>query len=440
MISTIVFALLLVAAVGFFAYNVRKISRNIKLGKDIDRTDNPVKRWFLMFKVAVFQSKMMGLPVAGIFHLFVYGGFILVNIEMIEVMVDGFAGTHRAFSFLGSFYPVIITAVEFFALLVIIGCTVFLFRRNVLRLPRFWKPEMTSWPRLDANIILITEVILMTSVFFLNASDYVLQTREYGHYKQVGSFFLSSFFVPLVQNLPSETLVIIDRTCWWLHIVGIMVFLNYIPYSKHFHVFLSFPNVYFSKLEPAGKIANMPSITREIKSMLGKPVEPEENVDMSTMAFGAKDVKELTWKHLMDAYSCTECGRCTRVCPANITGKKLSPRKLIMDARDRLEIVGKNIDKNGKDFIDEKSLFDFISAEELWACTTCNACTNACPVNIDQVSLIIELRRHLVMEKAAAPGELNAIFSNIENNGAPWQFSQQDRMLWANELYINEKA
>jgi len=440
MISTIVFILMLAVAIAFFTRNVRKISRNIKLGKDINRKDNPVKRWWLVFKVAIFQSKMMGLPIAGILHVFVYAGFILVNIEMLEVMVDGITGSHRAFSFLGKFYPVIISATEFFALLVIIGCVVFLFRRNVIRLPRFWKPEMTSWPRLDANIILLTEVVLMTSVFFLNASDYILQTREFGHYEQVGSFFLSSFFVPLIQNLPSETLVLIDRSCWWLHIAGIMLFLNYIPYSKHFHVFVSFPNVYFSKLEPAGKIANMPSITREIKSMLGKPVDPEENVDMAAMSFGAQDIKDLKWKNIMDAYSCTECGRCTRVCPANITGKKLSPRKLMMDARDRLELTGKNIDKKGVDYKDDKSLFDFISAEELWACTTCNACTNECPVNIDQVSLVIEMRRYLVMEKAAAPGELNAIFSNIENNGAPWQFSQQDRLLWANELYINEKA
>jgi len=439
MISTIVFALLLALAVAFFTRNLLKITRNIKLGRDINIKDNPKKRWWLVLRVAIFQSKMMGLPIAGILHIFVYAGFILVNIEMLEVMVDGFTGSHRAFSFLGQFYSIIMTATEFFALLVIIGCVVFLFRRNVIRLPRFWKSEMTSWPRLDANIILLTEVVLMTSIFFLNASDYILQTREFGHYEQVGSFFLSSFFVPLIQNLPSETLVIIDRSCWWLHIVGIMLFLNYIPYSKHFHVFLSFPNVYFSKLDPAGKIANMPSITREIKSMLGKPVEPEENVDMAAIAFGAQDIKDLTWKGLMDAYSCTECGRCSRVCPANITGKKLSPRKLMMDTRDRLELTGKNIDKNGIDFKDDKSLFDLISAEEIWACTTCNACTNECPVNIDQVSLVIEMRRYLVMEKAAAPGELNAMFSNIENNGAPWQFSQQDRMLWANELYINEK-
>ena len=439
MISTIVFALLLVLAVAFFTRNILKITRNIKLGRDINIKDNPKKRWWLVLRVAIFQSKMMGLPIAGILHVFVYAGFILVNIEMLEVMVDGFTGSHRVFSFLGDFYTVIISATEFFALLVIIGCVVFLFRRNVIRLPRFWKSEMTAWPRLDANIILLTEVVLMTSIFFLNASDFILQTREFGHYEQVGSFFLSSFFVPLIQNLPSETLVIIDRSCWWLHIVGIMLFLNYIPFSKHFHVFVSFPNVYFSKLDPAGKIANMPSITREIKSMLGQPVEAEENTDMAAIAFGAQDIKDLTWKGLMDAYSCTECGRCTRVCPANITGKKLSPRKLMMDTRDRLELTGKNIDKNGIDYKDDKSLFDLISAEEIWACTTCNACTNECPVNIDQVSLVIEMRRYLVMEKAAAPGELNAIFSNIENNGAPWQFSQQDRMLWANELYINEK-
>jgi len=439
MISTIVFALLLALAVAFFTRNILKITRNIKLGRDINIKDNPKKRWWLVLRVAIFQSKMMGLPIAGILHIFVYAGFILVNIEMLEVMVDGFTGSHRVFSFLGDFYTVIISATEFFALLVIIGCVVFLFRRNVIRLPRFWKSEITAWPRLDANIILLTEVVLMTSIFFLNASDAILQSRDFGHYDQVGSFFLSSFFIPLLNNLPSETLVIIDRSCWWLHIVGIMLFLNYIPYSKHFHVFLSFPNVYFSKLDPAGKIANMPSITREIKNMLGKPVEQEENVDMAAIAFGAQDIKDLTWKGLMDAYSCTECGRCSRVCPANITGKKLSPRKLMMDTRDRLELTGKNIDKNGIDYKDDKSLFDLISAEEIWACTTCNACTNECPVNIDQVSLVIEMRRYLVMEKAAAPGELNAIFSNIENNGAPWQFSQQDRLLWANELYINEK-
>jgi heterodisulfide reductase subunit C len=439
MINALVFVLLFAVAIAFFTRNVRKIIRNIKLGKDIEIKDRPKQRWWLVFRVAIMQSKMLGLPIAGVLHLFVYVGFIIVNIEMLEVIVDGLAGTHRAFSFIGGLYPFMIGVFELFALLVIFGCLIFLFRRNGLRLKRFWSNEMTSWPRLDANIILITEVVLMTSVFFMNASDAVLQSRGFGHYEQVGSFFFSSNLIPLLNGLSSETLVAIERICWWLHIVGILLFLNYIPFSKHFHVFVSFPNVYFSKLEPLGKISNMPSITKEIMAMLGKPIEEEGNADAAALAFGANDVRELTWKKLMDAYSCTECGRCTRVCPANITGKKLSPRKVMMDTRDRLEKVGKDIDKNGNEYRDDKSLLDLISTEELWACTTCNACTNECPVNIDQVSLILELRRYLVMEKAAAPGELNAMFSNIENNGAPWQFSQQDRLLWANDLYINDK-
>jgi heterodisulfide reductase subunit C len=438
MISSIIFVLLFVVAIAFFTRNVRKIIRNIKLGKDHEIKDNPAKRWWLVFKVAISQSKMMGLPIAGILHIFVFAGFIIVNIEMLEVVVDGVTGSHRAFSFLGGFYPFMVSVFEFFALLVIFGCVVFLIRRNALRLKRFWSAEMKWWPRLDANIILLTEIVLMTSVFFMNASDAILQSRGVDHYVQVGSFLFSSPLIPLLSNLSSETLIFIERLCWWLHIIGILLFLNYIPYSKHFHVFLSFPNVFFSKLEPLGKLANMPSITNEIKTMLGKPIESNENTDAANLSFGAKDVKDLTWKNLMDAYSCTECGRCTRVCPANITGKKLSPRKVMMDARDRLELIGRNIDKKGPEYQDDKSLFDYITAEELWACTTCNACTNECPVNIDQVSLILEMRRFLVMEKAAAPGELNAMFSNIENNGAPWQFSQQDRMLWANELYINE--
>ncbi len=439
MLNTILFILLWVAAIAFFSWSVKKIRRNIKLGKDIEIKDNRKKRWGLVAKVAVGQSKMFGLPISGILHLFVYAGFILVNIEMLEVMIDGVAGTHRALAdVFGFLYPIAISSFEFFALLVIIGCIVFLIRRNILRVNRFWKPEMKWWPRLDANIILITEVVLMTSIFFMNASDYILQTRGTEHYKEVGSFFFSSFFVPMLQNLPTETLLVIERVCWWLHIIGIMLFLNYIPYSKHFHVFLSFVNVFYSKLDPAGKLENMPSITKEVKSMLSGEEPPMEE-EGEEVSFGASDVKQLTWKLLMDSYTCTECGRCSKVCPANITGKKLSPRKLIMDVRDRLELTGKNIDKHGKDFGDDKSLFNYITAEELWACTTCNACTESCPVNIDHVSLILELRRYIVMEQAASPGELNAIFNNIENNGAPWQFSQDDRMLWADELYIKEK-
>lgn len=440
MINSIIFILLWVAAIAFFAWNIKKISRNIKLGRDIKIKDQKKKRWGLVLKVAVGQSKMLRLPVSGILHILVYAGFILVNIEMLEVMIDGVAGTHRILApVFGFLYPIAVSSFEFFALFVMVGCIVFLTRRNVVKVDRFWKPEMKWWPRLDANLILIAEVILMTSVFFTNASDFILQTRGVEHYHETGSFFLSSLVVPLIQNLPTGTLIIIERSCWWLHIVGIMIFLNYIPYSKHFHVFLSFFNVYYTKLDPVGKIANMPSITTEVKAMLTGE-EPPMDESGEVEAFGAQDVKELTWKHLMDSYTCTECGRCTAVCPANLTGKLLSPRKVMMDIRDRLELVGKGIDKNGSDFTDEKTLFDSITAEELWACTTCNACTNACPVNIDQVSSILELRRYIVMEQAAAPGELNAIFSNIENNGAPWQFAQDDRILWADELYINEKA
>jgi len=437
MIDNILFVVLLAGAIAFFTWNIKKISRNINLGRDIEIKDNKRKRWWLVFKVAVGQSKMMGFPVSGILHIFVYAGFILVNIEMLEILIDGIAGTHRALSFLGFLYTIAISAFEFFALLVIIGCVVFLARRNVLRVNRFWNPEMKWWPRLDANIILITEVVLMTSIFFMNASDAILQSRGVEHFEKVGSFFISSLFIPMLSNLPTETLIFIERFCWWLHIAGVMIFLNYIPYSKHFHVFLSFVNVYYSKLDPAGKLTNMPSITKEVKSMLTGE-EPPMDEETEEIVFGAQDVKQLTWKHLMDAYTCTECGRCSKVCPANITGKKLSPRKVMMDTRDRLELTGKNIDKHGLDHADNKSLFNYITAEELWACTTCNACTNACPVNIDQVSLILELRRYLVMEQAAAPGELNTIFNNIENNGAPWQFSQEDRMLWAEGLTMNQ--
>ncbi len=431
MVKQIIFVLILFSAIYFFYYNVKIIARNIKLGKDISINDNRGKRWMLMFKVAIGQSKMVVRPVSAIMHILVYVGFIIINIEMLEILIDGIFGTHRLFSFVGSFYNILISVFEFFALGVMFGCIIFLVRRNIIRLKRFWNKEMTLWPRTDANIILITEILLMSAILLMNASDTVLQSLPGNHYADVGGFTVSSFIAPLLTNISGNNLIFIERFCWWFHIVGVMAFLNYIPYSKHFHVFLAFPNVYYSKLKPKGEIANMPSITREVKLMLSEdnnvPVEEEASEEVS---FGAKDVKDLTWKNLMDAYTCTECGRCTSGCPASITGKKLSPRKIIMDTRDRLEIVGRNINKKGKDFDDGKSLFDFISHEELWACTTCNACTLECPVNIDHVSIIIELRRFLVMEMASAPGELNSIFTNIENNGAPWQFSPEDRLLW----------
>lgn len=439
MISSIIFILVLIAAIVLFTMKVRSISSDIKLGKDLEINDNKPTRWKLMARVAIGQSKMMQRPFSAILHIFVYVGFIIVNIEMLEILIDGVAGTHRFFSFAGKLYPYLISFFELFGIAVMLGCIVFLLRRNVAKVDRFWSKEMKGWPRSDANIILITELFLMSAIIIMNASDAVLQARHAAHYTEVGSFLISGMFIPLFEGMSDGTLVFLERFCWWFHIVGVLMFLNYIPYSKHFHVFLAFPNVYYSKLEPQGKIANMPSITKEIKIMLtgnmDAPAEGEEEIGQ----FGSKDVRDLTWKNLMDAYTCTECGRCTSSCPANITGKKLSPRKVMMDVRDRLEYIGKNVRKQGAEFLDDKSLFDHITTEELWACTTCNACTYECPVNIDPVSIIVEMRRYISMEKAAAPAELNAIFSNIENNGAPWQFSNEDRMLWANNLELNIK-
>lgn len=436
MISSIVFIFLLIATIVIFYLKVRSISREIKLGKPQKISDNKTKRWKLMLKVAIGQLKMVKRPVSAIMHIFVYVGFIIVNIEMLEILIDGVGGTHRFFSFTGSLYPILISTFELFGLAVIIGCVVFLMRRNVLRVNRFWNKEMKLWPRTDANIILITELFLMSAILLMNASDCILQSRGESHYTQVGSFLLSGMIQPLLVNMSDEALVFTERFCWWFHITGVFAFLNYIPYSKHFHVFLSFPNVYYSKLEPAGKMDNMPSITKEIKMMLSGVSEPPSEGEEEIGQFGAKDCRDFSWKTLMDAYTCTECGRCTSSCPANMTGKKLSPRKVVMDVRDRLEFIGKNVRKNGSEWSDDKSLFDSITTEELWACTTCNACTWECPVNIDPVAIILEMRRYLVMEKAAAPGEINAIFSNIENNGAPWQYSNEDRLLWAEKLEI----
>ncbi len=430
MISNIIFVVVLIVAIFIFTKKVRSISGNIKLGKDLEIKDNRLKRWKLMARVAIGQSKMTTRLIPAILHLFVYVGFIVVNFEMLEILIDGVFGTHRVFSFFGGYYNIAISSFEIFGLAVMFGCIVFLMRRNVIRLRRFWSREMTIWPRSDANIILITELFLMSAILIMNATDGILQTRPGTHYSEVGSFLMSGFLQPLFVDMSGEKLIFVERFCWWFHIVGVFMFLNYIPYSKHFHVFLAFPNVYYSKLEPKGKMANMPSITKEIKSMLDESTEAQPEEEEELGQFGAKDVRDFTWKNLMDAFTCTECGRCTSSCPANITGKKLSPRKVMMDLRDRVEYLGKQMKKNGADFTDSKSLFDFVTTEELWACTTCNACTEECPVNIDPVSIILEMRRYLVMEQASAPGEINAIFSNIENNGAPWQFSPEDRLLW----------
>ena len=431
MIAQIIFSLLFALAVIFFAVNIMKIRRNINLGKPLDRTDHPGERWMTMARVALGQSKMVVRPVAGIMHIFIYLGFVIINIEVLEIIIDGVAGTHRVFSFLGAFYNFLIGSFEILALLTLVACFVFLIRRNVLRLKRFWMREMTSFPRTDANAILITEIFLMTAFLTMNATDSVLQSRNYEHYLTAGAFPISGIYTTLFSSMSSESLMMIERTCWWAHIIGILAFLNYLPYSKHFHILLAFPNVYYSNLEKKGKFTNMASVTQEVKLMLDPAAAAPEGYQSPT-SFGAKDVYDLTWKNLMDAYSCTECGRCTSVCPANQTGKLLSPRKIMMDTRDRLEEVGKGIDKNGKDYRDEKNLFNYIQEEELLACTSCNACTEACPVNIDPLNIITEMRRYLVMEQSKMPAEWQMMMNKIETNGAPWQFAQSDRANWTN--------
>ncbi len=445
MIKQAIFLFLLIAAVYLFYLNVKKIVRNIKLGREVSIKDNKAKRWRLMSRVAIGQSKMMARPGSGALHIVVYLGFIIVNIEMLEIVIDGITGTHRLFAFFGSSYYVLITLFEIFAFGVILACAIFLIRRNLIRMERFWSREMTTWPRLDANIILIVEILLMGSFLTMNATDGILQTRNVAHYAAVGSFPLSAHLQPLFTGLPTETLIFVERFCWWFHIIGVLAFLNYLPYSKHFHVFLSFPNVYYSKLRPGAEIENMPSVTREVKLMMdpNAAIPEKEGIGepgtSEPATFGVKNLGDLTWKNIMDAFACTECGRCSACCPANLTGKKLSPRKILMDIRDHAEMVGKDTARKKEKPDNGKSLFDYITPEELWACTTCNACTEECPVNIDPIDVIVNMRRYLVMEQAAGPGDLNAIFNNIENNGAPWQFSPQDRLLWTQNLELKTK-
>ncbi|WP_299251051.1 (Fe-S)-binding protein [uncultured Cytophaga sp.] len=436
LVAQIVFAILLgIAAVGIYL-SISRIRKNILLGRDEDRSDNKMLRIKNMVLLALGQKKMFKKPLPAILHFFVYVGFLIVNIEMLEIVLDGILGTHRLFApYLGSLYPILINVFEFFALTVIVACVVFLIRRNFIHVKRLSGLEMTKWPSLDANIILVIEILLMLAFLNMNALDQVLQGMGSTHYAVLEPFFFSSFLKGLYIGSSESFLITLERSCWWFHIIGVMFFANYVFYnSKHLHIFMAFINTYYARLSAPGKFTNMPEVTKEVKLMLNLPVE-ESATDAAPSRFGAKDVRDLSWKNLLDAYSCTECGRCTQQCPANLTGKKLSPRKVMMDTRDRLEEVGKNIKKQGDAYDDGKSLLgDYITDEEILACTTCNACVEACPVMIDPVSIILQLRRFRLMEESQAPAAWNAMLSNIENNMAPWKFSPADRFNWVEKL------
>jgi heterodisulfide reductase subunit C len=422
-----------------FSINVKKLVRNIKLGQDIDRSDNPAARWGNMALIALGQSKMVKRPVAGLLHIIVYAGFVIINLEVLEIIIDGLFGTHRVLSFMGGFYDFLIGSFEILALLVLVAVIAFLIRRNIIKLKRFIHSDLKGWPRSDANYILYFEIALMSLFLLMNASDLWLQQMGFSHYTQVGAFPVSQSIAPVFNGMSEGSVVLLERAFWWLHISGILIFLNYLYFSKHLHILLAFPNTYFADLDPKGKFDNLESVTNEVKLMMDPNADPfaapPADANAVPAKFGASDVQDLNWVQLLNAYTCTECGRCTSACPANITGKKLSPRKIMMDTRDRLEEVGKNIDANKGVFVpDNKTLLnDYITPEELWACTTCNACVEECPVNISPLSIIMDMRRYLVMEQSAAPMSLNAMMSNVENNGAPWQYNQQDRLNWKNE-------
>jgi heterodisulfide reductase subunit C len=440
-LSNVLFAIVLIIGFGYFYSNVKKIIRNINLGVDVNRKDNAKARWKNMAMIALGQSKMVKRPVAGILHIIVYVGFVIINIELLEIIIDGLFGTHRIFAPLGVIYDVLIGSFEILAFLVLFAVIVFLIRRNIVKLKRFIHSDLKGWPKSDANYILYFEITLMTLFLLMNASDLHLQNVPGGfsHFIKAGSFPISQFIAPVFNGMSSELVMLLNEGFWWIHIVGILVFMNYLYFSKHLHILLAFPNTYFANLNPQGQFDNLASVTAEVKLMMDPNADPFAAAPVSEnevpSKFGASDVQDLNWVQLLNAYTCTECGRCTSSCPANQTGKKLSPRKIMMDTRDRLEEVGKNIDANKGIFIpDNKSLLnDYITPEELWACTSCNACVEECPVNISPLSIIMDMRRYLVMEQSAAPMPINAMMTNIENNGAPWQYSQQDRLNWKNE-------
>ena len=430
-LPNITFFIILTASLGYFLSNFIKLRRNINFGieLDVDLSINRKQRWINMAKIALGQSKMVQRPIAGALHVIVYIGFIIINIELLEIVIDGLIGTHRVFSGMGVFYGFLIASFELLAVLVIFSVTIFWIRRNIIKLRRFFEDSMRGWPKLDADLILYFEVILMSLFLLMNAADVDFQNMNNGN-------IISGVIYPLIKNYSPDTLHVMERVFWWMHIVGILMFLNYLYFSKHLHILLAFPNTFYANLENKGKMNNLKSFTKEVNLMLNNSSPyTEENLEENMseiMKFGASDVSDLNWLQLLNAYSCTECGRCTSVCPANITGKKLSPRKVMMNTRDRLEEVSKNIDKNQGTFVDDgkKLIDDYISREELWACTSCNACVEECPISIDPLSIILDMRRYLVMEEASAPSELNNMMTNIENNGAPWPYNQMDRLNW----------
>ena len=434
-LPNIIFTFLLVISLGFFARNIRKLIRVINLGKPVDRSDNPGKRLSNMIRIALGQSKMVSKPISGALHVIVYLGFIIINIEVLEILIDGVTGSHRFFSkyFNTTIYNFLIASFEIFALLVLISVIIFWTRRNLLKIKRFLSSEMKGWPKFDADNILYFEVVLMMLFLSMNATDLILQERNFEGYYSAGSFPVSSFMVPIFDSFSTSTIYSLERVFWWSHIIGIFFFLNYLYYSKHLHILLAFPNTYYANLEEKGKFDVLESVKNEVLLMF-YPEKASQN-NQSVDKFGASDVLDLNWVQLMNAYSCTECGRCTSECPANLTGKKLSPRKIMMDTRDRLEKVSKNISNNNGEFIDDgdRLLDNYISKEELWACTSCNACVEACPINIDPLSIIMDIRQYLIMEESSAHPDLNNMMNNIENNGAPWPYNQQDRELWIQE-------
>ena len=421
-IPNIIFSALLISSLAVFIRNLKRLRRNINLGKGkTDPITNKPQRWKNMSRIALGQSKMVSRPIAGLLHIIVYLGFIIINIELIEIVIDGVFGTHRIFSSIGFLYGVLIGLFEIFAVLVLIAVIIFWTRRNIVKIKRFFENKMMGWPKLDADLILYFEILLMSLFLLMNATDVEFQMMNNGN-------IVSGLIFPFFDGLSDQTLHYLERSFWWLHIIGILIFLNYLYYSKHLHIILAFPNTFYGSISNSGKLNNMKTVTNEVNIMMGKAVEPETNEDIK---FGVSDVTDLSWLQILNAYSCTECGRCTSVCPANITGKKLSPRKIMMETRDRVEEFGKNIDRNGSYIEDNKKLLgDYISKEELWACTSCNACVEECPISINPLSIIMDMRRNLIMEESSAPVELNNMMNNIENNGAPWPYNQQDRLNW----------